>query len=180
MSSYQRKQFWVDPALQLQILGYVLVLVTASLLLVAFSVLRGVAQASARSNQLFHSIDWFRQSLAAPLVVSSCTAILACGVIALLWSHRLAGPLRVLSAGFSRLKEGDLSATVRIRATDTHQELVRDFAQAQAGLRDRLANDRRRLEDVRRRLQDAAGRSPSPELESIAQELSSILSGFKL
>ena len=57
MSLYKRKKFWVDTPLQLQMLGYVLALVTASLLLVSFSVLRGLTQASTQSRQIFQILE---------------------------------------------------------------------------------------------------------------------------
>ena len=41
----KRRQFWIDAPLQLQIMGYVLVLVTASLLLASLSVRRGLYEA---------------------------------------------------------------------------------------------------------------------------------------
>lgn len=180
MAFHKRKRFWVDASLQLQILGYVLFLVTASLVLVAFSILRGLSAASADSRQLFHSIDWVRQSLEGPLILSSCTAILASGVVALLWSHRLAGPLRVLSAAFGRMSQADLSVPARIRATDTHQELVRDFAQAQKRVRDLLDEDRGKLKRVAARLRDAADGGSKKELEAAAGEIDAILSEFRL
>ena len=102
MSQYKRKQFWVDASVQLQMLGYVLALVVATLLLVSFSVIRGQTQASSESRQIVHSLDWVRETLRGPLAISSCLSILAAGLLTLIWSHRFAGPLRVLSAAMSR------------------------------------------------------------------------------
>ena len=50
--SYKRKQYWVDAPLQLQMVGFVVLLVSASLLLTAFSVFRGVQEASISSRQI--------------------------------------------------------------------------------------------------------------------------------
>jgi len=98
-------------------------------------------------------------------------------VVALLWSHRLAGPLRVLSAAFGRMAQADLSTPARIRATDTHQELVREFAQAQKNVRDLIEEDRRKLQRAASRLRGAASQG---ELEAAAKELEAVLSEFKL
>lgn len=178
MTHQKRKQFWIDSPLQLQMLGYVLFLVTASLLLVSFSVLRGLSAASEESRQIFHSLDWVRENMFGPLLLSSCLSILASAVIALVWSHRFAGPLRVLSAAFGRLRHGNLSVPVRVRATDTHQELVKEFAQTQERLKDLLAADRRRLEELAARL-ERGGCTPK-DLEAAARELRGVLSEFQL
>lgn len=159
MAFHKRKQFWVDAPLQLQMLGYVLVLVAASLGLVSFSILRGLSQASAQTRQIFHSLDWVRETMRGPMIVSSCLSILAAGLLTLIWSHRFAGPLRVLSAGMSRVKHGNLSVPTKVRATDTHQELVKEFAQMQDGLRHMLAEDRERLNKAIAALSAAADKA---------------------
>jgi methyl-accepting chemotaxis protein len=163
---HKRKQFWIDSPLQLQMLGYVLFLVAASLLLVSFSILRGLSTASAQSRQIFHSLDWVRQTILEPLLLSSSLSILASGLIVLIWSHRFAGPLRVLSAGFSRLKQGNLAVPIRIRATDSHQELVKEFAQAQEALHERL----KKIERAAKKLADS----------DATRELKDALSEFEL
>lgn len=142
MAFHKRKQFWVDAPLQLQMLGYVLVLVAASLMLVSFSILRGLAQASAQTRQIFHSLDWVRETMRGPLIVSSCLSILASGLLTLIWSHRFAGPLRVLSAGIGRVRHGNLAVPVRVRTTDAHQDLAREFQLMQEELRKMIAADR--------------------------------------
>lgn len=175
MTYQKRKQFWVDSPLQLQMLGYVLFLVAASLLLVIFSVLRGLSAASAQSRQIFHSLDWVRDTMFAPLLLSSILAILASAVVALIWSHRFAGPLRVLSAGFSRLRQLNLSTPVKVRDTDAHQDLVREFAESQENLRAALAAEREKLHEAAKALEHdshAAGK--------VAKELRAALSQFQL
>jgi nitrogen fixation/metabolism regulation signal transduction histidine kinase len=163
---HKRKQFWIDSPLQLQMLGYIMFLVTASLLLVSFSILRGLSTASAQSRQIFHSLDWVRQTIMEPLLLSSSLSILASGLIVLIWSHRFAGPLRVLSAGFARLKQGNIAVPIRIRVTDSHQELVKEFAQAQESLRERL----KKIDKAAKKLDDSEA----------AKELKAALSEFEL
>lgn len=167
MAFHKRKQFWVDAPLQLQMLAYVLVLVAASLLLVSFSILRGLSQASAQTRQIFHSLDWVRDTMRGPLIVSSCLSILASGLLTLIWSHRFAGPLRVLSAGMNRLKHGNFSVPTKVRATDTHQELVKEFAQMQDGLRGMLQEDKDRLIKAINALTDAAAKAHGDEARQL-------------
>lgn len=181
---YKRKQFWIDAPLQLQMLGYVLALITSSLLIVAFSILWGLSQRSAESKQIFHSLEWVRDTITQPLMISSVLSILAAGLLTLIWSHRFAGPLRVISAGIARLRQGNLTVPVRIRATDTHQELAKEFAQMQDQLRQMLTKDRARAERLSERLRAAAknveGHKAHAELEAVARELSALGSEFQL
>jgi methyl-accepting chemotaxis protein len=179
---HKRKQFWIDAPLQLQMLAYVVVLVIASLALVTFSILRGLTSASADSKQIFHSLDWVLDAISGPLLVSSALSILAAGVLTLIWSHRFAGPLRVLSAGINRIKHGNLTVPVRIRATDTHQELAKEFQSMQEGLRKIVVKDRERLDELSKKLHELAGKhgDHKSELEHVAKELKSLGSEFQL
>lgn len=184
MIFHKRKQFWVDAPLQLQMLGYVLALVAASLLLVSFSILRGLTQASAQSRQIFHSLDWVRQTIRGPLVVSSVLSILASGLITLIWSHRFAGPLRVISAAMSRLRHGNFTVHPKVRDTDTLLDQVKEFTTMQDDLRALLAEDRRKAEAAAERLETLAHKAGSEaerrELHAVAIELKSLLKRFHI
>ena len=118
--SYKRQQYWVDAPLQLQMVGFVILLISASLLLTAFSVFRGVQESSISSRQIFHSLEWIKGALRAPLLLASAISLLAGGLVTLFWSHRFAGPLRVISAGIARVRHGNFSVAVRVRTTDAH------------------------------------------------------------
>lgn len=155
-STHKRKQFWVDAPLQLQMLAFVLALVAASLLLVSFSIVRGLTQASAESRVIFHSLDWVKQTIRGPLTVASVLSILASALLTLIWSHRFAGPLRVLSAGMGRLKTGNFTVHTKVRDTDTLQDTVKEFAQMQDGLKHLLHDDKKKVESAAARLRDLA------------------------
>jgi nitrogen fixation/metabolism regulation signal transduction histidine kinase len=168
MESQKRRQFWIDPPLQFQMAATVLLLVLASIFLVAYSVIQGLNEAAQSTHQVFHSLDWVRQTIRGPIIISSLIAVAASALIALIWSHRYAGPLRVLSAAVARIGNGNLSVPVRIRKLDTHQDLVGGFAQAQERLRQRLDADLRGLQAAAGRLQAAL-----PELEGKKEALPS-------
>lgn len=142
---YKRQQYWVDAPLQLQMVSYVLFITAVSLLLTSFSVYRGVQESSAASLQLVHNIDWIKQAMRAPLLLASLISLIASGLLTLFWSHRFAGPLRVLSAGIGRVRHGNLSMPVRVRETDAHQDLVREFSLMQDELRKRIGEDRAKI-----------------------------------
>lgn len=143
--SYKRQQYWVDAPLQIQMVGYVVILISAALLLTAFSVFRGVEEASLASRQIFHSVDWINDALRAPLLLASAISLLAGGLLTLFWSHRFAGPLRVLSAGIARVRHGNLAVPVRVRTTDAHQELAGEFQKMQEELAKMVADDRAKI-----------------------------------
>jgi nitrogen fixation/metabolism regulation signal transduction histidine kinase len=142
---YKRQQYWVDAPLQLQMVSYVLFITAVSLLLTAFSVYRGVQESSAASLQLVHNIDWIKQAMRAPLLLASVICLIASGLLTLFWSHRFAGPLRVLSAGIGRVRHGNFAMPVRVRDTDAHQDLVREFSLMQDELRKRIGEDRAKI-----------------------------------
>jgi nitrogen fixation/metabolism regulation signal transduction histidine kinase len=153
--SYKRRQYWVDAPLQLQMVAFVLVLIAVSLSLTAFGVYQGLQEAARQSQQIFHSIDWVDDVLRAPLILTSAISLLACGLLTLFWSHRFAGPLRVLSAGIARVRHGNLGVAVRVRDTDAHQELAKEFQGLQDDLRKMIEADRARVAEAVVELQAA-------------------------
>lgn len=167
-TTHKRKQFWVDPPLQLQMLAVVMALVVCSLALVSFSVIYGLKEASEHSRQIFHSIEWVGDTIRPPLLLSSAISLLASALITLIWSHRFAGPLRVLSAAMGRLKNGNLSVPVRIRKMDTHQELVREFSVMQESLRALVEEDRRKAEELAKKLEEAGHKALAAEARAVS------------
>ena len=146
--SYKRQQYWVDAPLQLQMVGFVVLLISASLLLTAFSVFRGVQESSISSRQIFHSLEWIKGALRTPLLLASAISLLAGGLVTLFWSHRFAGPLCVISAGIARIRHGNLAVPVRVRTSDAHQEFAREFQLMQDELRKMIAEDRAHLAEA--------------------------------
>ncbi|UPT72981.1 MAG: hypothetical protein M0D55_13860 [Elusimicrobiota bacterium] len=152
---YKRAQYWVDAPLQLQMVGFVILLIAASLLLTTFSVFRGVQETSISSRQIFHSLEWIKSALRAPLLLASAISLLAGGLVTLFWSHRFAGPLRVLSAGIARVRHGNLAVPVRVRTTDAHQDLAREFQLMQDELRKMVEADRAHIAEATALLESA-------------------------
>jgi len=185
MTSQKRRRFWIDPQLQLHMLATVMILVLGSISLVAYSIFRGLEEAALSTHQVFHSLDWVRDALRGPMLVSAAISVLACALIALVWSHRFAGPLRVLSAAIGRLAQGDFSVPVRIRKSDTHQELVQEFAQMQERLRERLGADLSALESAAARLKAVLPHLPEDHgarqsAQTLIEKLESIVSHYRL
>jgi nitrogen fixation/metabolism regulation signal transduction histidine kinase len=180
-----RKKFWVHPPLQVQMMIVVMSLIAASLALVSFSVFAGLQEAAARSRQAFHSLDWFIAAMRGPLILSLLISILSSVLIVLAWSHRFAGPLRVLSAAFQRLAHGNFAVTVRIRRMDTHQDLVSEFASMQDSLKKMIEDDRKAAADAAESLRRVCSRLPqsqadTAQIEKALAELKGIGSKYQL
>ena len=154
-ASYKRQQYWVDAPLQLQMVGFVLLLISTSLLLTAFSVFRGIEEAWISSQQISQHLDWIKETLRAPLLLASAISLLTGGLITLFWSHRFAGPLRVISAGMARMRHGNLAVAVRVRTTDAHQDFAREFQLMQEALRLMIAADRAHVVEAASLLEEA-------------------------
>jgi methyl-accepting chemotaxis protein len=171
---YKRQQYWVDAPLQLQMVSYVLFITAMSLLLASFSVYRGVQESSAASLQLVHNIDWIKSAMRAPLLLASIISLTAAGLLTLFWSHRFAGPLRVLSAGIARVRHGNFAMPVRVRDTDAHQELVREFSLMQDELRKRLGEDRAKISEAVAALEGAEDRASGEAKAAIGTALGAL------
>lgn len=178
--SYKRQQYWVDAPLQLQMVGFVLLLISASLLLTTFSVFRGVSESSISSRQIFHSLDWIRGALRAPLLLASAISLLAGGLVTLFWSHRFAGPLRVISAGIARVRHGNLAVPVRVRTTDAHQEFAREFQHMQDELRKMVAADRAHVAEAVALLETSEKERPTDEIAKALDHLRQVCVKYHL
>lgn len=170
----KRRQYWVDAPLQLQMVGFVLILVSVSLGLTAFSVYRGVQESSLESQQIFHTLEWIEESLRAPLLLASAISLLVSGLLTLFWSHRFAGPLRVVAAGLARIRHGNLAVPVRIRSTDAHQELAQEFQDMQDALRKMIESDRARLTEAAAELETVEKSLSGAARDRVAKALSHI------
>lgn len=171
--SYKRQQYWVDAPLQLQMVGFVILIVSASLLLTAFSVYRGMHEASIQSRQIFHSLEWIKEAMRAPLLLASAISLLSSGLLTLFWSHRFAGPLRVISGGVARMRHGNLAVPVRVRLTDAHQEFAREFQEMQEELRKTIDADRVSVRAAQARLEAALKSLPesSPARAAVSESI---------
>lgn len=169
--SYKRQQYWVDAPLQLQMVGFVVLLMSASLLLTAFSVFRGVQESSVSSRQIYHSLEWIKGALRAPLLLASAISLLAGGLVTLFWSHRFAGPLRVISAGVARIRHGNFAVAVRVRTTDAHQDFAREFQLMQDELRKMIAADRAHIAEAVALLETVEKEKPQEEVSRALDHL---------
>ncbi|MBI4425218.1 MAG: methyl-accepting chemotaxis protein [Elusimicrobia bacterium] len=181
----KRKRFWIDPSAQLRVLAFVTGLLGVSLALSYVSMDRGLEQVSEQTRRLYIPVDWARESLRVPFLFSSAVILLGGGMLTLLWSHRVVGPILVLTAGLRRIRDGNLKGDVKIRDTDSLKDTVEDFTAMQGMLRRHVAEDRERLASLDQRLAALAerlerGSSTRGEIEAIREDLAKVSAYFQL
>ncbi len=175
----------MDGGFQGEILAVILLLVLATLAIAGVSVVKGLGEAASRSSVTYHSIDWTLKEIRGPLALAWVIAILAAGLAGLLWSHRLAAPLRVLSAAFERLGEGRFAGSLRVRSTDAHRALIDEFSRMESRLHTMLSEERVRAGLLSRDLDELAslreeGSAERERLLGLARDVRALLGRFQL
>lgn len=185
MPEEKRKKFWIDASLQTFMVGGMAVMMAAGLWIVYMSVDRGIEEAARSADSIFVSVDWVRHTIKGPFYLSSAIVIVASAMLALLGSHRVIGPLMVLTAGLRRIREGNLGAGLQVRDTDSIPETAHDFDKMQEALREQIIEDRKHLHRIDTRLEQLAAElrpnaKAEEEIESIRKELKKVASFFHL
>jgi len=169
-----RRRFWIDAPLQLRVLIFVLILISVSLALAYLAANRGLEQAAVQADRAFFSVAWAEGAMRGPFAVAGAISLVAGAMITVLWTHRLIGPLMVLTAGLRRLADGELSRGLDLRATDVQFETTREFERLRRSLREHAE----RLSEVERRFRAIALKDD--ELKSIRADIVELVSFFKL
>ncbi|MBI4386527.1 MAG: hypothetical protein HY551_04035 [Elusimicrobia bacterium] len=153
MIQNKRQKLWIDTQAQLIWLAIVLVLVAASLATAYLSIARGLEQMSFQTGRIFFSIDDALHAIQRPFLVASAVVLSAAAFLSILWSHRVIGPLMVLTAGIRRIRSGYLDGEWRARKSDLLSGTVRDLTEMQTALRKAADEDRRRLAQAQKELE---------------------------
>ena len=179
-----RKSFWIDVPLQVRILFFVLILISATLALAYLSVIQGLEQASFQADHAYASTSWIREALLVPFLVASTIALVGGALLAFFWAHRVIGPMMVLTAGLKRIGKGDLRDALVLRETGLRWGTIEEFSRLRESLRERIHQDRKLLAEVENRLDALSSRVRSKpaakELRSIQEELEKVTSSFQL
>lgn len=185
MREFKRKKFWIDAPLQIKFLAFILILLSATVVVIYLSLDRGLEFTGERAKTLFIPVSQARAALRTHFILSAGISLLASLLLAFLWSHRFVGPLQVLNNAFKRIRDGDLSQEPRIRSTDILQEHVGNAIQMHRELRSQVERDRKlvrsSLEKLARLSQDHTGERKLKEtLQDIQEDLGRITSFFRL
>ena len=185
MAEFKRKKFWIDASLQVKFLAFVLLLLSATILVLYLSLDRGLEQAAEKAQALFLPVSQARAALRTPLILSGSITLIAGLLLTFLWSHRFIGPLKVLANSFKRIREGDLTQEPRIRSTDVLHDLVGAATSMQRELKNQLNQDRRRLQACIEKLNKLSNehhqdRKLRQALSDIQENLKDVTGFFKL
>ncbi|MBL0350609.1 MAG: methyl-accepting chemotaxis protein [Elusimicrobia bacterium] len=105
------------------------------------------------------------------------TWILAFGV-ALFYSHLIAGPIYRFGHVLGRMKQGDLTLSVRLRRFDEFQDLAKDFDEVLGVLRQKARGDREfvfdRLSLIEKRLEEMRNPSDPEKIDGILGQIREI------
>lgn len=164
---------------------FVMTMVVGSLILTSVSVQRGLQEASARSGHLFHSIDWIIEALRLPLTAAAAFCAAASAVLTLLWSHRFAGPLRVINEAMSKISQGDLTSPLKIRRWDALRSTAEDLLIMQESLKSLHKSERDKALELSSRMVSLSKSLPEnhssrSELQQLAHDVKDLGSRYQI
>jgi methyl-accepting chemotaxis protein len=130
------KSLYIEPELQFRFVAMLLALVTVEGIFVGLGFLKltSLAKDWQRASLVW---DFFRTLLA--LLIPMVAVNVAVG---LLWSVRLARPLRDLKRGLKNLRDGLLSARIEPRHQDALKDVVRSFNETASKMEKVIERDR--------------------------------------
>ena len=171
-SRNRRKNYIVDPAFQWK---YAIMIALAVFLIstIMSTVLYGVLHRQARLRMM--SPETYVAEITLVIVVAAVAfaVLTAAGVGAwgLLITHRICGPLTVMSTYLTELAKGRFPALRPLRQKDEFKEFYAHFSRAVDSLRSRREREVRMLDEALRLAKGAAKASAGPERE-VAEGLS--------
>jgi nitrogen fixation/metabolism regulation signal transduction histidine kinase len=180
---YKRRIIVIKKDLQYKFVFLVLACVAASMAAIAadvFQLLRGL-EAGGSAEAAAGVFGDFRIAFLSRAVLYMTGVV----VVALLVSHKIAGPLYRFERAMEDICKGDLSSRVFLRAKDELGEIRDHFNDMVASLQVRLVEDKERAARAEQALRSAAAdpAAPSDVADKIRQalaELKDIGKGFKL
>jgi len=113
--------------------------------------------------------DFILPVLAQTVAVTLIFVGLATIAVALLYSHRIAGPLYRFKKVLEALQDGDFSGSFKIRSLDQLQMLAGVLANVVAKNRERLAAVKGRLESLEKKMEALAELSSEAQLGRVAE-----------
>jgi len=170
-----RKHFFVKPNLQVKYLGFTLLIVLLSSLGVYL-----VFETTLRSWLVpipLSSVDAanLQSNLRLTFVWMLLILLVACGVEAYLFFHRLAGPLFVLERELRQIGEGNFDRFFHLRKSDELQDVFRILEEMKTNLKDRNELQIKLLTETKETLEKLIQQLPNQDrYEHLRQEAISL------
>lgn len=104
-------------------------------------------------------------------------------IVTLVTSHKIAGPLYRLKVDLERIKNGDFSFTIKIRAKDQLQKVISEFDDMRLGIKDSISTLRGNWESVKTSLLKLQSKindeDEKKRLQDNIDKIDSVLAKFK-
>jgi len=184
----QRKNYMIDPAFQLRFaMRFCAIVLTASLA-IAFAmlfVLKGSTTVAIENTKVIvkPTIDVIFPHLALTLLIAMIFSSLAVVVIAVLFSHKISGPIYRLKSEINFVKEGDLTRNFKIRDGDQLQDLATSLEGMSEALRQKHLELGGQCRAITNFLDDkdfSASDSDRERLHTMLKDLYEVLNYFKV
>jgi nitrogen fixation/metabolism regulation signal transduction histidine kinase len=128
----RRRNYFIDKSFQTKfIINFCILLVFASILIASLTYFRNMQTTTVAFENLRVVVkttaDFIIPIVIEVLLIVTALSATATIIVTLFASHKIAGPLYKLTQDIQKIKKGDLTSTVRIRATDQMQLLATEF-----------------------------------------------------
>jgi len=128
--------------------------------------------------QVRNTVDFILPLVVQAFWIAAVFSAVSVGLLTLLTSHRISGPLYRLKQDAYRIANGDLSAGFKIRSNDQIQEFADSLAQMAASMRVRLTAMRDDVSELKKRL-DRSQQTPD-DVREIVNSLEERFKGLTL
>ena len=139
----KRRNYFIDKKFQTNfIFKFCLIVVAGSLLIgaILLALTAGTTTVAIENTKVSvkNTADFLWPIIIITLLLVTLFSGLAVGILSLLISHKISGPLYRIKEEVKKLRSGDLTANFHIRKGDQLQELANDLKEMSANLQDKL------------------------------------------
>ncbi len=183
-ASYQRKNFFLWKSSQprllvgIEIIFVILLLITGGIFALVAN--RDLTETYYKAHLTIHNM---LEILIPSLVIVNLMGLIASIVVAVFFTHRIAGPVYRLGRILREIGQGDLAQTVHFRKSDEFRELGAATVEMIAALQERVLGLQSLSAKLNRQLGSAFGSADQPDVRALretARELSDQLAAFRL
>ena len=191
-TTYKRRNYFIDKKFQLMFMMRFSVLVLiGGMLTIAFIYLLGM-QSKTVAIQNSRVIVKTTADFILPLLIQAVIAVtiivgITTGILTLLVSHKISGPLYRFKKVLEALEQGDFSSEFHIRSADQFHELadeingmIRNTKQKVSGIKNNVVSLKQKLDSLNENDFPGDKRAALTELKRLADEIDKLVSYFKL
>jgi len=189
--NYKRKNYFIDKKFQSKfIMRFSALVLIGGMLTIAFIYLLGT-QSKTVAIQNSRVIAKTTADFILPLLIQTVIAVtiivgITAGILTLLFSHKISGPLYRFKKIMEALEQGDFSSELHIRSADQFHTLadringmIRNTKQRVSGIKNHVVSLRQQLDSLTENDFSENKRAALTELKKIADELDKVVRYFK-